>query len=184
MDTTYQTLFAELQSEAFVYWVSKVMGISGLENDPYLHGAGLHSTKKLDMHLDYSIHPISGKQRRVNLILFLNMQWEESWDGALVLFPSDPKTKRMIQATPTRIFPKFNRAVLFETSSISWHGVPYTSPISTPRQTLAVYYVSEPDGSEDIRYKAEYARMPGQEDDYDHLRAIRAMRRLEPSDFR
>lgn len=187
MESTFQTLFAQLQSPALVEWVSRVMGIPGLESDPHLHGAGLHCTHKLGMHLDYSIHPISGKQRRVNLILFLTPEWDEGWDGSLVLYPSDPATGMMTDAEPaTHIYPKFNRAVLFETSSISWHGVPHTCPAPRKaRQTLAVYYVSEPalPPGERIRYKAFYARRPGEEDEYDHLREIRATRRLEPTDL-
>jgi hypothetical protein len=52
-----------------------VTRIRGLESDPHLHGGGLHfhpPGSRLEMHLDYSIHPISQKERRVNLIVYMN----------------------------------------------------------------------------------------------------------------
>jgi hypothetical protein len=52
-----------------------VTRIGGLESDPHLHGGGLHfhpPGSRLEMHLDYSIHPISKKERRVNLIVYMN----------------------------------------------------------------------------------------------------------------
>ena len=48
--------------------------LSNLEYDKYLHGAGLHKHPKygrLNIHLDYEKHPISGKERRLNIILFI-----------------------------------------------------------------------------------------------------------------
>ena len=38
------------------------------------------------MHLDYSIHPISGKERRVNLIVYLNKDWKEEFLGEVQLW--------------------------------------------------------------------------------------------------
>ena len=64
--------------------MSTITGISDLESDPYLHGAGLHAyphNGKLDVHLDYSIHPVSGKERRVNLIIYLNKDWRDDYGG-------------------------------------------------------------------------------------------------------
>ena len=40
------------------------------------------------MHLDYSIHPISGKERQVNLIFDMNRDsyWKQEWGGHLHLW--------------------------------------------------------------------------------------------------
>jgi Rps23 Pro-64 3,4-dihydroxylase Tpa1-like proline 4-hydroxylase len=37
------------------------------------------------MHLDYEKHPYSGKERRLNLIYFLNKEWDSNWGGELEL---------------------------------------------------------------------------------------------------
>ena len=118
-----------------------ITGIPDLENDPYLHGAGLHFHErggKLDMHLDYSIHPLSKKERRLNLILYLNEYWKESYNGGLELWD-----KAYTHRCET-ILPSFNRAVLFQTSDISYHGLPtpIACPTDTGRKSLAIYYVS------------------------------------------
>ena len=41
------------------------------------------------MHLDYSIHPINSMERRVNLIVYLNSDWQEEWGGDLQLWEGD-----------------------------------------------------------------------------------------------
>jgi Rps23 Pro-64 3,4-dihydroxylase Tpa1-like proline 4-hydroxylase len=43
------------------------------------------------MHLDYSIHPITGKERRVNLIIYMNKDWKEEWGGELNLWEGTPQ---------------------------------------------------------------------------------------------
>jgi Rps23 Pro-64 3,4-dihydroxylase Tpa1-like proline 4-hydroxylase len=46
---------------------------------------------RLEMHLDYSIHPITGKERRVNLIIYMNKDWKEEWGGELNLWEGTPQ---------------------------------------------------------------------------------------------
>ena len=65
----------------------------GLQADRFCHGGGIHchtTGGKLDVHLDYSLHPLSGLERRLNLIIFLNPNWVESFGGELQLFESIP----------------------------------------------------------------------------------------------
>jgi len=61
-----------------------------LEYDPTLHGAGCHSMPaggRLHMHLDYEKHPrLIAKQRRLNVIVFVNEKWEKRWNGDLQLW--------------------------------------------------------------------------------------------------
>ncbi len=73
------------------------------------------------MHLDYSIHPISGKERRVNLIVYMNPGWADAWGGELCLWEGSADGMRRLAA---RVAPRYNTAVLFRTSDISWHGMP------------------------------------------------------------
>jgi hypothetical protein len=155
-------VFAALQSDAFVQRIAALTGIPMLQSDPHLHGAGLHYHPrggKLDMHLDYSIHPITGLERRVNLIVYLNDTWDAAWGGALELWD------REFTHCVTSIPPLRNRAVLFRTSDISYHGLPH--PVQCPeglgRQSLAVYYVAPIETtSVSPRKKAEFRPLPTQ----------------------
>lgn len=157
----YDELFKTLQTPEFVKLMSEISGINNLENDPYLHGAGLHyhpSGGKLDMHLDYSIHPISGKERCINLIIYLNKDWKEEYNGDIQLWDSE------FTYPVKRVYPTYNTALLFRTSDISWHGLP--TPINCPdgfgRKSIAIYYVSEPRENITHRYKASFRPLPNQ----------------------
>lgn len=157
----YKQLFSSLQSDDFVDHVRKLTGIVGLEADPHLHGAGIHYHPrggKLDMHLDYSIHPKSGKERRVNIIMYLNREWKSEYGGDLQLW--DNAFTRCV----TRIIPVFNRAVIFQTSDISYHGIP--TPIACPegegRKSIAIYYIADPRPEAAPRLKAQYRPLPDQ----------------------
>ena len=139
----FKDLFDVLQSDEFVDLIKKISGIENLEADPHLHGAGLHQHipgGKLDMHLDYSIHPISGKERRVNLIIYFTKDWEPEFGGAIQLWNED------FSACEKKLSPCFNKAILFRTSDVSYHGLPL--PIKCPegnsRKSIAIYYVSDP----------------------------------------
>ena len=72
------------------------------------------------------------------IIVFLNKRWEDEWQGSNELW--DESLKRCIQRTDV----KFNRAVVFQTNDISYHGVPeiIRCPEDMYRQSLAYYYVS------------------------------------------
>lgn len=177
-------VFGALMSEQVISQVRRLTGIADLEADPHLHGAGLHYHPhggKLDMHLDYSIHPISGKERRLNIILYLNRSWQESWGGHLELW------NQAFTSCEKAVVPAFNRAVLFETSDISYHGLP--RPISCPesegRKSLALYYVSPPRPLATHRVKAQFRPLPGEVLDKNMLELyeIRSHRRIERSDL-
>lgn len=112
-----------------------------LINDRY--GYGLHQGGKnsfLDIHVDYNLHPIERKQRRLNLILFLNSEWEQNWGGALEFWNKD------VSACDQSILPIFNRCVLFECNEHSFHGY---SKINCPphitRKSFYQYYFTAPE---------------------------------------
>ncbi len=181
----FKDLFALLQTDQFVELVKKVSGIDNLESDPHLHGAGLHQHipgGKLDMHLDYSIHPISGKERRVNLIIYFTKDWKEDYGGAIEFWNED------FSKCETKLIPCFNKAVLFRTSDVSYHGLPL--PIKCPennsRKSIAIYYVSDPRPDlTNIRYKAQFRPLPTQpvNDKLEQLYRIREKRIITKDDL-
>lgn len=181
----FKNIFQELQQDSTLELVRAITGIQTLEADPFLHGAGIHaypSGGKLDMHLDYSIHPHSGKERRVNIIYYLNPEWDQSWGGQLELRDKNlsVESKRMVDVG-------YNSAILFRTCDDSFHGLP--TPIRCPqnqyRKSLAIYYVSEPRVGAAKRYKAQYYPLPEQSvsDALKRLYDVRTKRLLTPEDL-
>ena len=187
-------LFYILSSPQVINLFRKITGINNLNYDEYLHGAGIHAHPrdgKLAIHLDYEKHPISGKERRLNLILYLNKEWKEEWFGSTELWNQD--VTECIFKSPI----KFNSCLIFRTNDISWHGLP--EPIQCPegvfRKSLAYYYISPLEskgsinkigGQEDgYRKKATYTLRPEDEKSDYLLRLIkiRSERRLNVDDF-
>lgn len=141
--TTY-AVFHYLNSAAFVSQVAAMVGCE-LFPDPGLHGGGWHTHGrggKLNVHLDYSIHPKLGFERRVNLIVYLSPGWNDAWGGALGLWGHD-RAANGPGALVKQVRCRFNHAILFDTSQNSWHGLPepLTCPAGVTRNSLAVYYV-------------------------------------------
>jgi Rps23 Pro-64 3,4-dihydroxylase Tpa1-like proline 4-hydroxylase len=134
--------FRMTESDEFRNLISSICNIPQLISDPDLVGGGLHQIMNggyLDIHVDYNFHPKTKLHRRLNLLLYLNKDWKQEYQGYLELWDMD--AKKQIDA----VAPIFNRAVIFETNEISYHGHPH--PINTPpdvtRKSLAVYYYTE-----------------------------------------
>jgi len=174
-----------LQTEECIKYISEITGIEDLEIDPYLHGAGLHAYPnkgKLDIHLDYNIHPITKKERRVNLIIYFNKDWKEEYGGKLKLYDNN------LNEVKTKEYSLWNTAVIFRTSDISYHGLP--EPIECPndkyRKSIAIYYVSKPRENLVERYKAEFFPKKDQEvnDKLKKLYEIRKNRLITEEDLK
>lgn len=134
--------FQMTESEEFRNLISYISGIPKLISDPELVGGGLHQIMDggyLDVHIDYNFHPKNKLHRRLNLLLYLNKDWRQEYEGHLELWDMDDK-KRIASIAPI-----FNRAVMFETNEISYHGHP--NPLKVPsdvtRKSLAIYYYTE-----------------------------------------
>lgn len=129
-----------------------------------LHGGGWHISTKggnLNTHLDYQIHPKLGLERKMNLIVYLSSDWVPAHGGRLGFWSgSAEEPKELVKV----IEPRFNRAVMFDTSQNSWHGMvePY---IGTFRKSLAVYYLCEPREGGGDREKALFSARKGQGDE-------------------
>ncbi|MGE0683976.1 MAG: 2OG-Fe(II) oxygenase [Candidatus Binatia bacterium] len=136
---TVKTFVRELNAEPFLKQLTAITGIAGLIPDPYLGGAGMHCIPrggKLAIHADFNIHPLMRVERRLNLLIYLNEDWEESYGGHLELWD------RSMQQCVRRILPVFNRTVLFLTDDFSFHG--HSGPLNCPeqrtRKSIAMYY--------------------------------------------
>jgi len=136
-----RNLFAELNGQAFLGFLEQMTGISGLIPDPHYDGGGLHETKRgghLGVHADFNIHDQLKLERRLNLLVYLNEDWEEDYGGQLELW--DREMKQCVVRVP----PLFGRAVIFNTDLDSFHGHP--DPLNCPpdrtRRSIATYYYS------------------------------------------
>src|SRR6266404_3672561 len=92
----------ELNSPEFVRWLSELTGIPNLVSDDMLEGGGLHQSGAggfLNVHTDFSNHHYHKHWRRqINLILYLNPDWDEKWGGALELW--DREMRRCVTRVP------------------------------------------------------------------------------------
>ncbi len=170
-------LFAYLNSPGFLTCLETFTGISPLFPDPGLNGGGWHIHArggKLNQHLDYNIHPKLGLQRKLNLIVYMNAQWQDTWGGELGFWSAKAKKKTPEDLIEV-IVPKFNRAVLFDTTQNSWHGLvgPVNGPEGQCRKSIAIYYLTVPPDGEENRGKALFAPAKGQERDAAVLDLIR-----------
>ena len=134
-----RNLFAELNSQAFLGFLEEMTGIDGLIPDPHFEGGGLHETKRgghLGVHADFNIHDGMKLERRLNLLIYLNEDWEDDFGGQLELWKKD------MSECSVRVKPVIGRAVLFTTALDSFHGHP--DPLNCPpersRRSIATYY--------------------------------------------
>lgn len=165
---TYQ-VFNYLNSDEFLKILrSVIFKNKKLYPDIGLNGGGWHMHKrggKLNHHLDYSLHPKLGLQRKLNIIIYLNSNWKKEWDGNLGFWSneSDEKPGKLEK----QIVPKFNRAILFDTTQNSWHGL--TNSLKCPknefRKSIAVYYLCQPSSKVSKRGKALFAPTDEQAND-------------------
>ena len=165
---TYQ-FFMDLCSRKTLDQVRKLTGNMSLIPDIGLHGAGQHMSKRgdhLNMHQDYSIHPLAGMQRKYNIIVYLTPNWKPEWGGALEFWSHDHETNRAKEKVAS-VDCLFRRAVIFNTTQNSWHGFPddITCPEGVYRKSLAMYYLDQPDNTAADRKRALYSPRKDQEND-------------------
>lgn len=178
---TYRVFF-QLNQQPFSDLLSEITGVEGLHGDIGLHGGGLHSHGSggnLNVHLDYAIHPKLKMERRLNLIIYLTPNWDERWGGSLELWSHNSETNLPKERIKS-ICPNFNRAVIFDTTQNSWHGLP--NPIDCPpgifRQSVAIYYLTPTEPTRTERPKALFAPRKEQVNDSEVLNLIKDRAKL------
>lgn len=125
----------------FLTFLRDLTGMDGLFGDWTYNGGGIHLTPKggsLNVHHDFNF--LGSKDnpeayRKVNLLIYLNEEWNDDWGGNLELWEKD------LSAIKHIVEPKFNRAVLFNIEDAP-HGHPH--PLECPewesRRSLAYYF--------------------------------------------
>jgi hypothetical protein len=149
----YTALDDVIQTREFLELIGRITGIADLHYDPWYFGGGTHENRDgqdLDSHVDFNRHPVERWHRRLNLIVYLNPEWDDAWGGSLELH-SDP---RRDDDRIKLITPLYNRAVIFETTEWSWHGF---SRIALPaaqkslsRKSIALYFYTDERPAEEL----------------------------------
>jgi hypothetical protein len=138
-DEFVQRLFAFFNSSSMLKFLEGVTNIKGLLPDPYFAGGGFHETTTgglLGIHADFRVNEELQLIRRVNVLIYLNKDWLDSYGGCLELW--DKGMQKRIKS----VAPIFNRCVIFNTDSDSFHGHPdpLTTPEDVTRRSIALYY--------------------------------------------
>lgn len=160
---TLRGLVHELNSGPFLRYLETLTGIPNLIPDPHMIGGGLHQYLPgavLRIHADFNKLPGTRLDRRLNLLIYLNDEWDERWGGALELWD------RQMGRCDVSIAPLANRCVVFSTTRDSYHGMP--EPLATPagvtRRSLALYYYSNgrPEFEQSPEHSTLWQARPGE----------------------
>jgi len=144
-ESVIDTVFDELNSVEFLSWLQDLTEIEeNLIGDDDLFGGGLHQSINgafLNVHVDYNINPKTKFHRRLNVLVYMNKDWEDEYEGCLELWDLTEEKKELLE----KIAPTFNRCVIFETNEISFHGHPkqLNTPKNINRKSIATYYYTK-----------------------------------------
>jgi Rps23 Pro-64 3,4-dihydroxylase Tpa1-like proline 4-hydroxylase len=132
----FNELYTDLSSQRMNNFLSFIAN-EEVFVDPDNHGGGLHQGKKnsfLDMHLDFNYHPLKkGWYRNMNLLLYLNKDWEPEYKGQLKLLDRRTGEQKEIEVL-------FNRMVIQQTRNYTLHGYDQTNfPENKHRTSIATY---------------------------------------------
>jgi Rps23 Pro-64 3,4-dihydroxylase Tpa1-like proline 4-hydroxylase len=161
-----RTLLYSFNSAPFIGFVQNVTGIHGLIPDPFYVGAGLHEVANgghLNIHADFNHHPQLNLERRINVLIYLNPDWQESYGGCFEIWD------RAMKQCGLRVVPAFNRCVIFNTSSTSFHGnpEPVRHPQGMSRRAIALYYYTATWDGTRRDHSTQFKVRPASADRYD-----------------
>lgn len=174
LPTYTRNLFYAFNSRPFLLFLEEMTGIKGLIPDPFFIGAGIHKTLNgghLDIHADFNLHKHMHVERRLNVLIYLNHDWQEDWGGSFEVWDK-AMTKKMASFVPT-----YNRMVCFSTGSDTFHGnpEPVNHPEGEPRQSIALYYYTATWDDTRKEHTTLFKPRPGSKDKADRLIARRAL---------
>ena len=138
-------ILKELCNTEFIDFLEKTFDIQNIiKNSNELQGAGVHKIYNegyLSMHKDFNFIDDKNNERidrRINLLIYMNPNWKEDYNGHLSLFDENTQT------VTNKILPILNRCVIFDTTyCIHGHPEPLVLPDGICRQSIALYYYTK-----------------------------------------
>ena len=165
--TNLQMFSSAISSRSFLLFLETITGLKSLIPDPYFMGGGAMMTGNggfLNIHVDFNWHQKLQAWRRCNVLFYLTADWKNEYQGNLELWSKDGRHK------VKEVEPIFNRIVIFNTTSESYHGQP--AKINTPDHIFrnvfsAFYYATEKD--EKIDSKPHFTKYNADEKREDNI---------------
>lgn len=142
LDPAFRLALQEFNATPFLLFLERLTGVPRLLPDPHFTGGGIHQIVQggiLDIHTDFNDYARLAVFRRLNVLIYLNEDWQEAFGGQLELWSGNPHQGGVCVES---IAPIFNRAVIFKTDKQSFHGHPreWTAPEGATRRSIALYY--------------------------------------------
>ncbi|HUN57052.1 MAG TPA: 2OG-Fe(II) oxygenase [Candidatus Binataceae bacterium] len=166
LSPSFRSLFYAFNSAPFIQFLQNLTGIKGLIPDPYFGGGGLHEVANgghLSIHADFNHHREMDLERRINVLIYLNRDWKEEYGGCFEIWD------RSMSERSLRVVPLFNRCVIFNTSSTSFHGNP--DPVNHPegasRRSIALYYYTATWDRSRREHSTQFRVRPDSRDEFD-----------------
>ncbi len=134
-----------LQAQEVIEEITQICNLQDLSGDPKLYAGGISAMTKghfLNPHIDNSHDSAQELYRMLNLLYYVSPDWSSENGGNLELW--DEKVKEKVEIPSL-----FNRLVIMETNSKSYHSVNEVK-VERPRYCVSNYYFSPhpPEGRE------------------------------------
>ena len=116
MPDSVKKIIKFLYSDEFIKILEKKFNLENVEPDWDLHGGGMHESFKggyLKVHSDFLYTRKSKLKRVLNILLYLNSNWEKKWGGSIELWDKDMKSVKK------SVTPILNNVVIFLLVSVN-----------------------------------------------------------------
>jgi Rps23 Pro-64 3,4-dihydroxylase Tpa1-like proline 4-hydroxylase len=144
-----QSLMADaifaFQAPEVIREVESITGMKDLIGDPYLYAGGISTMLKghfLNPHIDNSHDSERKYYRALNLLYYTTPDWSKESGGNLELWDTQVRERVEIPSL-------FNRLVIMETNSLSWHSVNEVKAEGKRCCVSNYYFTPHPPGGEE-----------------------------------
>lgn len=172
MDALIADAIFAFQSPAVIREVESITGMKDLSGDPHLYAGGISTMLKghfLNPHIDNSHDSERRLYRALNLLYYVTPDWSSESGGSFELW--DTEVKRGVEIPSL-----FNRLVIMETNSLSWHSVNRVRVDGMRCCVSNYYFMPHPPGGEEHFHVTYFQARPEQR--------IRRLVTLADSSFR
>jgi Rps23 Pro-64 3,4-dihydroxylase Tpa1-like proline 4-hydroxylase len=140
-DPIFSEVREVIKSEEWCKIMTQLTGIEDLKTTMDALGSGVHQGQNgsyVDVHVDVNMNPQANLWRRINLLVYLNKNWQPEYGGDLEVWDKD--MKKMYN----KVSPTFNRALIFYTDDNSPHGYNKINvPEGESRKSFYTYFYTE-----------------------------------------